>query len=71
MGKEILIIGVYTIIGLLLSIGGLITSCYFNLGYYGDNMLYQLLGIIGGFFSFFIGVHILFVSIISLVKKKR
>jgi|GEM_PF-3571834 len=71
MGKKALVIVLYGIIGFLLAFGGLIVSSRFNTGYYGGTLIVRVLGVIGGFFCFFIGFHLLMVALISLLRRKK
>jgi len=71
VGKEVVFIVLYGIIGFLLAFGGLMVSSQFNTGYYGGTLIVQVLGIIGGFFSFFVGFHLLMVALISLLRRKK
>ncbi len=71
MDKEIVVIILYGIIGFLLAFGGLIVSSQFNMGYYGETLVTQILGVIGGFFCFFVGSHILMVALISILKRRK
>jgi len=71
MGKEVSIIVLYAIIGFFLALGGLIVSSQFNMGYYGESPILQILGVFVGFFSFFVGSHLFIVALISLLKRKK
>jgi len=65
-----LVMIVYVVIGLLLSLGGLLMVIYFNMYAVTYPNLQRLLGFIGGLVILFIGFHIFIVGLSSLRSTK-
>ncbi len=69
MDKEKVVIMVLVLIGLFMSLSGLLMVMYFNFRAVGLNLFIRLVGLGAGLTVLFIGIHIVVVGIASLLKK--